>query len=68
MISSESGKDRRTEVSPRRLLARRKFVEAVKVNPKDAAAHNMVVRMDALFLVDRLARETQLSVEARLAT
>ena len=47
--------------------ARRKFVDAVKVNPKDAAAHNMVVRMDALFLVDRLARETQLSVEERLA-
>ena len=37
------------------------------MNPKDAAAHNMVVGMDALFLVDRLARETQLSVEARLA-
>src|SRR6202044_901074 len=33
--------------------ARRRFVDAVKVNPKDAAAINMVTRMDALFLVDR---------------
>ena len=33
--------------------ARRKFVDAVKVNPKDAEAINMVTRMDALFLVDR---------------
>ena len=37
------------------------------MNPKDAAAHNMVVGMDALFLVDRLARETPLSGEERLA-
>ena len=43
-------------------------MEAVKVNSKDAAAHNMMVGMDALFLVDRLARETQFSVGARLAT
>ena len=47
--------------------ARRKFVDAVKVNRKDAVAHNMVVRMDALFLVDRIARETHLSGEERLA-
>jgi hypothetical protein len=33
--------------------ARRKFVDAVKVNPKDGAAIAMVTRMDALFLVDR---------------
>jgi transposase len=37
--------------------ARRKFVDAVKVNPKDGAAIAMVTRMDALFLVDRHARE-----------
>jgi transposase len=37
--------------------ARRKFVDAVKVNPKDAEAVKMVVRMDALFLVDREARK-----------
>ena len=36
--------------------ARRKFVDAVKVNPKDGAAIAMVTRMDALFLVDRHAR------------
>ena len=47
--------------------ARRKFVDAVKVNPKDAEAIKMVTRMDALFLVDRHARQQQLSVEERLA-
>ena len=47
--------------------ARRKFVDAVKVNPQDAAAINMVTRMDALFLVDRHARQRQLSVHQRLA-
>lgn len=47
--------------------ARRKFVDAVKVNPKDADAIAMVTRMDALFLVDRHAREQQLSGEERLA-
>jgi transposase len=47
--------------------ARRKFVDAVKVNRKDGAAVNMVTRMDALFLVDRHAREQQMSVEQRLA-
>ena len=45
--------------------ARRKFVDAVKVNPKDGAAIAMVTRMDALFLVDREAREQQLKVEER---
>ena len=47
--------------------ARRKFVDAVKVNPKDGAAINMVTRMDALFLVDRQARREQLSAEERAA-
>jgi transposase len=47
--------------------ARRKFVDAVKVNPQDAEAINMVTRMDALFLVDRLARRGQVRVEERLA-
>ena len=47
--------------------ARRKFVDAVKVNPKDGAAIKMVTRMDALFLVDREARRQQLSFEERLA-
>jgi transposase len=46
--------------------ARRRFVDALKVNPKDAAAINMVTRMDALFLVDRHARQQQLNVEERL--
>jgi transposase len=35
--------------------ARRKFVDAVKVNPKDVEAVNMVTRMDALFCVDHNA-------------
>lgn len=47
--------------------ARRKFVDAVKVNPQDGEAVKMVTRMDALFLVDREARQQQLSVEERLA-
>jgi transposase len=47
--------------------ARRKFVDAVKVNPKDAEAIKMVTRMDALFVVDRHARSEQLSIEDRLA-
>jgi transposase len=47
--------------------ARRKFVDAVKVNKQDAEAVKMVTRMDALFLVDRHARERQLTDESRLA-
>ncbi len=46
--------------------ARRKFVDAVKVNPHDAEAVAMVTRMDALFLMDRDARQRALSVDARL--
>lgn len=47
--------------------ARRKFADAVKVNRDDTAAIQMVLRMDALFLVDRHARQNQMSVEERLA-
>jgi transposase len=47
--------------------ARRKFVDAVKVNPKDGAAIQMVTRLDALFLVDRHARQQQLNPEGRAA-
>uniref|UniRef100_Q024Q9 Transposase IS66 n=1 Tax=Solibacter usitatus (strain Ellin6076) TaxID=234267 RepID=Q024Q9_SOLUE len=47
--------------------ARRKFVDAVKVNPQDAEAVNMVMRMDALFLVDRDARQKAMNSEERLA-
>lgn len=47
--------------------ARRKFVDAVKVNRDDAAAIQMVMRMDALFLVDRDARAKQMTMEQRLA-
>jgi transposase len=46
--------------------ARRKFVDAVKVNPKDERAVTMVLRMDALFAIDRDARERGLSDEQRL--
>ena len=45
--------------------ARRKFVEAVKVSPQDAEAVKMVTRMDAVFLVDRNAREQGLSAGER---
>ena len=47
--------------------ARRKFVDAVKVNPKDGAAVAMVTRMDALFLVDRHARQQELGAAERAA-
>ena len=47
--------------------ARRKFVEAVKVNPRDGEAIKMVTRMDALFLVDRDAREQGVSHAERHA-
>jgi transposase len=47
--------------------ARRKFVDAVKVNERDGEAAKMVVRMDALFLVDREARDQSISAESRLA-
>jgi hypothetical protein len=47
--------------------ARRKFVDAVKVNKDDAAAVSMVLRMDGLFLVDRDARKKQMSTAERLA-
>jgi transposase len=47
--------------------ARRKFVDAVKVNREDGAAIQMVMRMDALFVVDRHAREKQMTLEERLA-
>ena len=46
--------------------ARRGFVDAVKVNPKDGEAIKMVTRMDAVFLVDRHARELGLTAEQRL--
>jgi transposase len=45
--------------------ARRKFVDAVKVNPRDGAAIAMVTRMDALFLIDRDARQRALNAEDR---
>ena len=47
--------------------ARRKFMDAVKVNPQDAAAVTMVMRIDALFLVDRDARNKEMSADGRLA-
>jgi transposase len=47
--------------------ARRKFIDAVKVNKQDADAVKMITRMDALFLVDRHAREQKLTTEDRLA-
>lgn len=46
--------------------ARRKFVDAVKVNGQDAEAIKMVVRMDALFLIDREARQAGMSSAERL--
>src|ERR1700730_18388488 len=47
--------------------ARREFVDAVKINANDAEAVKMVLRMDALFVVDREARRQALSGAERLA-
>jgi transposase len=47
--------------------ARRKFVEAVKVNKQDAEAVAMVTRMDALFLIDGNAREQGMTLDERFA-
>ena len=47
--------------------ARRKYVDAVKVNNNDTEAVKMVVRMDALFLVDREARKQGMPADERLA-
>jgi len=46
--------------------ARRKFVDAVKVQPNDAEAVKMVLRMDALFVADREARKQELTRAERL--
>jgi transposase len=45
--------------------ARRKFVDAVKVNKEDGEAIAMVTRVDAVFLVDRNAREQGMSAAER---
>lgn len=45
--------------------ARRYYVDAVKVNPADAEAKNMVLRIDALFLIDREAARLGLTAAER---
>ena len=45
--------------------ARRKFVEAVKLNPEDTDATKMVIRMDALFVIDEEARKKGMKVDER---
>jgi len=47
--------------------ARRYYVDAVKVNAQDSEATQMVVRMDALFTVDREAKRLGLTHTERLA-
>jgi len=47
--------------------SRRKFIEAIKLNPHDAAAARIVARIDELFAVDGLAREQSLDHAARHA-
>lgn len=47
--------------------ARRKFVDAIKVNRDDAEATKMVIRMDAIFCIDRQARKEGLTGDARAA-
>jgi len=45
--------------------ARRKFIEAVKLHPGDAAAVRMVTRINALFAIDAEARMAKLDHAAR---
>jgi transposase len=45
--------------------ARRKFVDAVKLNPDDAVSTCIVKRIDELFGIDALAREENLDYAAR---
>src|SRR5260370_9260976 len=45
--------------------ARRKFVDAVKLNPQDAVATRIVKLIDELFAIDALAREDKLDHAAR---
>lgn len=45
--------------------SRRKFVDALKLNAKDAAAADILTRIDALFAVDARAREQELALEVR---
>jgi hypothetical protein len=47
--------------------ARRKFVDAVKVNEYDLESARVVERMDALFAIDRKVRDADMSVENRHA-
>ena len=47
--------------------ARRGFVDAVKLNPRDAAATGMVARIDELFGIDAHARQRKLDFAARHA-
>jgi transposase len=47
--------------------SRRRFFEAVQLNPKDPIATPIVARMDELFAIDSEARRQELSLEARHA-
>jgi transposase len=47
--------------------ARRKFFQAVELNPKDQSAIGIVAQIDEVFKVDRRARERGLTPEARRA-
>jgi transposase len=47
--------------------ARRKFFQAVELNPKDQSTIGIVAQIDKLFKVDRQAREKGLTTEARHA-
>ncbi len=45
--------------------SRRKFTDALKLNPKDEAAARLLGRIDALFAIDARAREHKLGSEVR---
>lgn len=45
--------------------SRRKFTDALKLNPKDESAVRLLARIDALFAIDARAREQKLSLDTR---
>jgi transposase len=47
--------------------ARRRFIEAIKVNAKDLDSVRIVELMDALFTIDREARDQRMAIEQRHA-
>ena len=64
-IGFASGFERPSPDSTTYSLARRKFFQAVELNPKDQYALRIVAQMDELFAIDAQARKQGLSPQDR---